>query len=193
MRFDLFKTRRNIISILVSVVIAIILWYYAKTNETIVIESTLMVQIKTPKNIIVKGVSADSIVLRIRAKKRQLNMLKKVSPIIKLSYDFPGIYKFKLEESKLSFPILLGIDDFEVESPDSIQVELDSLVRTEVSITSVKGKAFEPDKVTIVGPKSMVSNIEYLSPDSIPKGIFTTITIDNPLIEVFPNKIRVRQ
>jgi len=192
MGFDLFKNRRNIISLIASVVFAVLLWYYAKTNEIVVLDSTLMVQIKTPKNIIIKGTSSDSVKLRIRTKKRQHNILKKISPVIKLSYDFPGIYKFKLDESKLSFPVLLGIEDYEIQAPDSIQVELDSLIRTEVSITSVKGMAFEPDKVVIVGPKSMVSNIEYLSPDSIPKGIFTTITIGNPLIEVFPNKIRVR-
>jgi hypothetical protein len=193
MGFDLFKNRKNIISFIASLILAILLWYYAKTNEVVVIDSTLPVQIKTPKNIILKGISSDSVKIIIKAKKRQHNMLKKISPVVKLSYDFPGIYKFKLDENRLSFPVFLGIEDYEIQFPDSIQVELDSLIRTEVGITSVKGMSFEPDKVIIVGPKSMVSNIDYLSPDSIPKGNFTTITIGNPLIEIFPSKIRVIQ
>ena len=193
MGFDLIKNKRNIIALLLSLIIATILWSLAKTNEVVVIERVLALQIKTPKELIVKSVAPDSIEVRIKAKKRQHNMLKKISPMIKLSYHFPGTYKFGLDENKLSFPVLLGVEDFEILFPDSIQVELDSLIKTEVSITSVKDMVFEPDKVTLVGPKSLVSNIEYLSPDSIPKGAFTTITIGNPLIEVFPDKIRVRQ
>jgi hypothetical protein len=193
MGFDLFKSRKNIVSFIASLILAVLLWYYAKTNEIVVVERTLPVQIKTPKNIILKGISSDSVKVRIKAKKRQHNMLKKISPVVKLSYDFPGIYKFRLDEDRLTFPVFLGIEDYEIQFPDSIQVELDSLIRTEVGITSVKGMSFEPDKVIIVGPKSMISNIDYLSPDSIPKGNFTTITIGNPLIEIFPSKIRVRQ
>jgi hypothetical protein len=192
MGFDLIKNKRNIITLLLSLIIAVILWSLAKTNEVVEIERNFALQIKTQKDLIVKSSSTDSVKMRIKAKKRQHNMLKKVYPIIKLPYEFPGTYKLKLDESKLAFPILLGVEDYEILSPDSIQVELDSLIKTEVSITSVKGMLFEPDKVTILGPKSLVSNIEYLSPDSIPKGAFTTITIENPLIEVFPNKIRVR-
>jgi hypothetical protein len=193
MEFNLFKNRRNIILFMVSIIFAFLLWFYAKTNEIVVVERTLPVQIKTPKNIILKGVSPDSVTVKIKAKKRQHNMLNKISPVIKLLYDFPGIYKFRLDENILSFPAFLGIEDYEIQCPDSIQVEIDSLIRTKVGITSVKGMSFEPDKVIIVGPKSMVSNIDYLSPDSIPKGNFTTITIGNPLIEIFPSKIRVRQ
>ncbi len=192
MGFDLIKNRRNIITLLLSLIIAVILWSLAKTNEVVVIERNLALQIKTQKDLIVKSATIDSVKMRIKAKKRQHNMLKKISPIIKLSYEFPGTYKFRLDENKLSFPILLGVEDYEILSPDSIQLELDSLIKTEVSITSIKGMLFEPDKVTLLGPKSLVSNIEYLSPDSIPKGVFTTITIENPLIEVFPDKIRVR-
>lgn len=195
MVFDLFKNKRNIITFLASLIIGFVLWYFAKTNEVVLVDRKLKVQIKTTKTLIVKNVSADSIEVKIRAKKRQHNILKlkNFSPVINLSYDTPGIFKIKLEESSLSFPPWLGIEDYEIKSPDSLQIELDSLIRTKVSITSVKGMTFEPDKVTITGPKSIVSNIEYLSPDSIPKGSFTTITIENPLIEVFPSKIRVKQ
>jgi hypothetical protein len=193
MGFDLINNKKNIIVLFLSLVIAVILWSLAKTNEVVVIERNLALQIKTPKNLIVKSATVDSIRVRIKAKKRQHNMLKKISPIIKLSYRFPGTYKLELDENKLSFPILLGVEDYEILFPDSIQLELDSLIKIEVRITSVKGMIFEPDNVTLVGPKSLVSNIEYLSPDSIPKGTFTTITIENPLIEVFPHKIRVRQ
>jgi len=191
MGFDFFKNRKNIISLIASIIFAVILWYYAKTNEVVVVDNTFMLEVKVPKNIILKEISADSVKLRVAAKKRQQNLLKKVSPVLTLPYDFPGIYKFKLDEKNLSFPILLGIEDYEIIIPDSIQVVLDSLIRTEVSITSVKGVIFEPGKVTLRGPKSIVSNIEYLSPDSIPEGTFTTITIGNPLIEVFPSKIKV--
>jgi hypothetical protein len=193
MVFNLFKNKINIITFLASLIIGFVLWYFAKTNEVVLIEKKLKVQVKTAKTLIVKNVSADSIELEIRAKKRQLSMLKKFSPVINLPYGTPGIFKIALKESSLSFPALLGIEDYEIKSPDSIQIELDSLIRTEVSITSVKGMTFEPDKVFIVGPKSIVSNIEYLSPDSIPKGSFTTITIENSLIEVFPSRIRVKQ
>jgi hypothetical protein len=192
MGFDLLNNKRNITALLLSLIIAVILWSLAKTNEVVVIERNLALQIKTPKDLIVKSSTVDSIKVRIKAKKRQHNILKKISPTIKLSYNFPGTYKLGLDENKLSFPVLLGVEDYEILSPDSIQLELDSLIKTEVSITSVKDMIFEPDKVTLVGPKSLVSNIEYLSPDSIPKGAFTTITIENPLIEVFPNKIRVK-
>ena len=192
MAFDLVKNKRNIITFLLSLIVALILWSLAKTNEVVEVERNLALQIRTSKDLIVKNATTDSIKVKIKAKKRQHKMLKKISPIVKLSYGFPGTYKFKLDESKLSFPFLLGVENYDILFPDSIQVELDSLIKTEVSITSVKGMIFEPDKVTIMGPKSLVSNIEYLSPDSIPKGPFTTVTIENPLIEVFPDRIRVR-
>ncbi len=192
MAFELIKNKKNIITLLLSLLIAVALWFLARTNEVVVIERNLPLQIKTRKGLIVKNVMPDSINVKIKAKKRQHNMLKKVSPIIELSYDLPGTYNVMLDESKLSFPFLLGLEDYDILFPDSIQVELDSLVKTEVSITALQGMIFEPDKVTLLGPKSLVSNIEYLSPDSIPKGSFTTVTIENPLIEVFPDKIRVR-
>ena len=192
MGFDLIKNKKNIITFILSLIIAVILWSLSKTNEVVVIERNLALQIKTKKDLVVTSSTIDSIKMRIKAKKRQHNVLKKISPIVKLSYAFPGTYKFRLDETNVSFPVLLGVEDYEILSPDSIQLVLDSLIKTEVSITSIKGMLFEPDKVTLLGPKSLVSNIEYLSPDSIPKGAFTTITIENPLIEVFPNKIRVR-
>jgi hypothetical protein len=193
MAFDLINNKKNIIILLLSLIIAVILWSLAKTNETIVIERDFTFQVKTPTGLVVKGVMPDSIKMRIEAKKRQHNMLKNISPIIRLSYRFPGDYKFKLDETKISFPFLLGIEDYDVVFPDSIKVELDSLIKAEVSITSVKGMIFEPSKVTLTGPKSLVSDVKYLSPDSIPKGAFTTITTGNPLIEVYPSRIRVRQ
>jgi len=193
MAFDLINNKKDIVILFVSLIIAVILWSLAKTNETIVIERNFAFQIKVPEKLVVKNVSPDSIVMRIEAKKRQHNMLKNISPIIKLPYSFPGDYKFRLDRAEVSFPFLLGIEDYDIVFPDSIKVELDSLVRTEVSITSVKGLIFEPGKVILTGPKSLVSDIEYLSPDSIPKGSFTTVTTGNPLIEVYPRRIRVRQ
>ena len=193
MAFDLVNNRKNIVILFISLIIAFILWSLAKTNETIVIERDFAFQIKTPAGLVLKSVSPDSIGMRIRAKKRQHNILKNVSPVVRLPYRFPGDYKIGLEKAEISFPFLLGIEDYDVLFPDSIQVELDSLIRTEVSITSVKGMNFEPSKVMLTGPKSLVSDIKYLSPDSIPKGSFTTITTGNPLIEVSPSRIRVRQ
>lgn len=193
MAFDLLNNKKNIIILFISLVIAVILWSLAKTDETIVIERDFAFQIKTPAGLVVKSVMPDSIEMRIKAKKRQHNLLKNVSPVIRVPYRFPGNYKLSLEGTEISFPFLLGIEDYDVLFPDSIQVELDSLVKTEVSITSVKGMNFEPSKVTLTGPKSLVSDIKYLSPDSIPKGSFTTITTGNPLIEVYPSRIRVRQ
>jgi hypothetical protein len=193
MAFDLVNNKKNIIILLFSLIIAVILWSLAKTNETVVIERGFAFKIKIPTGLVVKSVMPDSIKMRIKAKKRQHNMLKNISPIIRLTYRFPGDYKFRLDETEIFFPFLLGIEDYNVVFPDSIKVELDSLIKTEVSITSVKGMIFEPSKVTLTGPKSLVSDVKYLSPDSIPKGSFTTITTGNPLIEVYPSRIRVRQ
>ncbi len=192
MVFDLIKNKKNIIIFFLSLVIAGIFWLLAKTNETIIIERNFAFQIKTHKDLIVKSVTPDSIRMKIKAKKRQHNMLKNVAPVIELSCFSPGDYKFSLDETEISFPFLLGIEDYEVLFPDSVRMELDSLVEIEVSVTSVKGMIFEPGKVTLTGPKSLVSDVKYLSPDSIPKGSFTTITIGNPLIEVYPSRIRVK-
>ena len=193
MAFDLLSNKKNIIILFISLIIAFVLWSLAKTNETVIIERGFSFQIKTPANLVVKSVTPDSIEMRIKAKKRQHNLLKNVSPVIRLPHRFPGNYKLDLGKAEISFPFLLGIEDYDILFPDSIQVEIDSLIKTEVSITSVKGMSFEPSKVTLTGPKSLVSDIKYLSPDSIPKGSFTTITTGNPLIEVSPSRIRVRQ
>lgn len=190
MAFDLISNKKYIITFLLSLIIAVILWFLAKTNEVVVSEKHLALKMKTPKNLIVKSATPDSVKVRIRAKKR--NLLRDITPVLKISYGSPGTYKFKLNKDKLSFPFLLGAEDYDILSTDSVRIELDSLIRTEVNITSVKDMVFEPGEVTIMGPKSLVSNIEYLSPDSIPKGSFTTVTIENPLIEVFPDKIRVK-
>lgn len=191
MGFDLFKNRKNIIAIILSLIIAFLLWFYAKTNETLVAERKFKLRVETPNNLIVKSFSSDSIQIRVKAKKRQHKILSNISPSVILPSSSPGIHKFKLEEDQIYFPFWLGVEDYEIQAPDSLQVELDSLIRTEVRITSIKDLSFEPDKVTVEGPKSFVSNIGYLSPDSIPQGPFTTITIEDSLVNVFPSRIKV--
>ncbi|MEO0293503.1 MAG: hypothetical protein ABIN61_04680 [candidate division WOR-3 bacterium] len=194
MAFEFLSNKKisNIFTFLISLFIATISWYFAKTNEIISIEKKLKLQMKVKQYLIVKNSSVDSVEIKIRAKKRQFDLIrtKKISPILILPFDKPGIFKIKLEERNMTFPSWLGIEDFIVKAPDSIKIEIDSLIEKKVNLTPVREMVFLPQKVTIIGPKSLISNIEYLSPDSIPKGFITTITIENPLIKVYPNKIK---
>ena len=54
MVFDLVKNKKNIIAFLLSLIIALILWSLAKTNEVVEVERNLALQIKTSKDLIVK-------------------------------------------------------------------------------------------------------------------------------------------
>jgi hypothetical protein len=76
-------------------------------------------------------------------------------------------------------------------SPDSITLKVTGKIRLQRIL--IKGIKSDPEKVTVKGPKSIIKDINYLFPDSIPVGNITTITLENKLIRVIPDRIRIKR
>jgi hypothetical protein len=117
----------------------------------------------------------------------------RISPIIKIPENNPGFQTIHLKKENLRFPAYLRVKNFEIVEPDSIIIRIDSIVEKEVTIILSKGINCIPEKVTIRGPKSFIRDIKYLSPDSIPVGDITTITLGTKFIKVIPDKIKIER
>ncbi len=191
LKIQKYNIRKNIAPIIISLVLGIAFWFYAKTDATVTNRIKYPVRIKTSKNLILTNSSSDSITLEVTGKVRLQSMLQSIIPKIRIPNKQPGLITIQLEKKVFIFPAYLRIKDFKIVSPDSIRIQLDSLIFKDVRIILSKGLSSNPEKVTIRGPKSFIKDINYLSPDSIPSGNITTITIENKLIRVIPNRIRI--
>ncbi len=193
MEFNILTSKKNIISIFISLLLGIVFWYYAKTDSVVTIQRKYPLKIESLDYLITKSVSSDSITLEITAKIRVQRILRTVVPIIAVPNKQPGSLQMAIKKEELIFPAWLKVMNYQIVEPDSIKINLDSLIQKKVKIASVKGIEFAPNVVIIKGPKSLIKNIDYLSPDSIPTGRITTITVSNKLIEVMPHKIWVKK
>lgn len=192
-KIQIYNLKKNIIPILIAFVIGIAFWFYAKTDTIVTNKIKYPVGIKTHKNLIMTESFPDSITLSITGKIRLLRLLMRISPIIKITKNNPGFQTIHLKKENLRFPAYLRVKNFEIIEPDSIIIHIDSIVEKEVTIILSKGISSIPDKVIIRGPKSIIRDINYLSPDSIPVGDITTITLGTKLIKVVPDKIKIEK
>lgn len=192
-KIQIYNLRKNIIPILIAFVIGIAFWFYAKTDAIVTNKIKYPVKINTHKNLIMTESFPDSVTLSITGKIRLLRLLMRISPIVKIPKNNPGFQTIHLKEENLRFPAYLRIKNFEIIEPDSIIIRIDSIVEKEVTIILSKGISSNPDKATIRGPKSIIRDINYLSPDSIPVGDITTITLGTKLIRVIPDKIKIER
>lgn len=193
LKIQIYNLRKNIIPILIAVVIGVTFWFYAKTDAIIIKKIKYPVEIKTNEDFIMTESFPDSITLSITGKIRLLSLLTKITPIIRFPANNPGFHTINLKKEDLRFPAYLRVKDFEIIEPDSIIIRIDSIVEKEVAIILSKGINSDPEKVTIRGPKSIIKDVNYLSPDSIPVGDITTITLGNKLIKVIPNRIKIKR
>lgn len=193
LKIQFYNIRKNIAPILIALIIGIAFWFYTKTDAIITNRIKYPVKIKTTESLIMTNASPDSITLKVTGKIRLQRLLKRVTPTIKVPKCSPGFQTIYLEENDLKFPAYLRVKDFEIIDPDSITIRLDSIIEKKVIIILIKGIKSDPEKVTIKGPKSIIKDINYLFPDSIPVGNITTITLENKLIRVIPDRIRIKR
>jgi len=193
LKIRIYNDRKSIIPIIIALLLGIAFWFYAKTDSVVTTKAKYPVEFITHKNLILIETSTDSVTLKIKGKLRLQQMLRTISPRIKVSYNYPGVLTIPVEKNTLIFPAWLKIKDFTIIEPESIKVHLDSIAFKKVKVILSKGLESDPQKITIKGPKSLIKDIDYLSPDSIPTGNITTITIDNKLIEVKPNRVRIKR
>lgn len=193
LKIQIYNIRKNIAPILIALIMGIAFWFYTKTDATITNRIKYPVKIKTTESLIMTNASPDSITLKVTGKIRLQRLLQRVTPTITVPKCSPGFQTIYLEENALKFPAYLRVKDFEIIDPDSITIRLDSIIEKKVIIILIKGIKSDPEKVIIKGPKSIIKDINYLFPDSIPVGNITTITLENKLIRVIPDRIRIKR
>ena len=184
---------RNLAPLIISLSLGTAFWFYAKTDSVITTYMKFPIKVETSRNLIVTTISPDSLTLRVTGKLRLQQILQNTVPRIKASYNHTGMFTIALEENSLRFPVWLRVKEFDIIEPDSIKIHLDSLIQKKIPVILIEGLHSSPGEVTIKGPRSIIENISYISPDSIPKGNITTITIVDKLIEVKPHRIRIKR
>ena len=187
----IYNNIKNITPIIASFIMGISFWFYAKTDTTITSLIKYPVKVNPPHHLIMTNAFPDSITLKVTGKIRLQWILRSISTIIKIPSKHTGLQTIQLKKQNLRFPAYLRLKNYEIVDPDSIKIRLDSLIQKEVKIILSRGLRSDPEKVIIKGPKGIIKDINYLSPDSIPTGNLTTITLENRLINVFPNKVRI--
>lgn len=193
MAFNIFRKRKNIYLAIISIILGIFIWYYARTDAVITDEKGFSYIFKTPPHLIVKESRPDSIILEVKAKVRVHRFIRKVKPTINIKERKTGTQVLNLERDNIIFPVWVNILDYKIIRPETLVVTVDSLVEKKVPLITIGEINFEPKEITLRGPKTLLNDINYLSPDSIPKGEITTVTVKNKLVEVYPRKLRIQK
>lgn len=191
MPFD--RNIKNVSFIFLSIILGGAFWYYAKTDTTVTTTMKLPLKVIPPPGYVIIKQIPDSITLKLSTKLRTRNILKKVSPIIALEEVKNDEFTEKLKKDILKFPVWLRIKNYEIIESEELLIEMDTSISKKVRVIIPGGVEFVPEEVTIKGPEKMIRNINHVSPDSLPSGNTTTITIKNKFISVKPRFINIVQ
>jgi YbbR domain-containing protein len=163
----------NYIYKILSVLIALFLWFFAQS------EKTAEVTLKIP--IVINALPADEVIindvpqyieLTLSGPSSEIFSYANTKPLYRLNLLKTGVgnYIFNISPSEFDLPGRLKIDTI---YPNNITVSLDRMVSrtvdTGVSIVgspsppaTLEGIVTEPDKVTITGPSTIISNINII-------------------------------
>lgn len=178
---------------LVSLCLAILLWYFVGGED--VVEKNVMVPVEVinlPNDLIISNKYKKEVEVTVRGPRSiLLEMGQKQSPFqIDLADASPGT---RVEEIVAeNIPVSRGIDVQRVQ-PSSIILSLDKLIKKELSINAVtegsvtpgyvlQDLRLDPRTITITGPQTILSRVEVLK--TIPiniDGLFDSIQLQIPL------------
>ena len=167
---------------LVSLILAVGLWYYAVGEESIEVTRTLPVEIKLGnEKMSIVGKPSRVIVVTLQAPRSLLSNLAteelKAEHLIK-KVETPGDYSFRLEPSEIQLPSekirVVRID------PETIQVKVDEIIVKKLGIEPdflgdpAIGYRLDPSKVQldprvalVEGPKSQLEKVEKIKTQPI--------------------------
>ncbi len=168
---------RNWTAKLVSLVLAVGLWYYSVGEEGVEVTRTIPVEIKIDnEKMSVVGKPARLVVATLQAPRSLLSNLaseelKAVHRIKKV--ETPGDYSFRLEAREIKLPSekirVLRIE------PEAIQVKVDEIIVQKIEIEPIflgepafgyrldmNGVQLDPRSVLVEGPKSQVENLRKI-------------------------------
>lgn len=171
-RLSKFVTNNYVYKIL-SVLIAIFLWFFAQS------EKTSEVTLKVP--VVINAMPAGEVIITDVPQYIELTLSGPSSALfsyanskpfyrINLSKTGGGNYIFNVSPSEFDLPNRLKIDSV---YPNNITISLDRMVSRTVDVgvsivgnppahTAFKGIETEPDKVMITGPSTIISNINVV-------------------------------
>ncbi len=167
-----FWTRDWILKI-ISLVIAVVLWLYVGGED--VVDKTVLVPVEVinlPENLIISNKFKKEIEVTVRGPRSLLvEMDKKQSPIqIDLNEVKPGTHVKTIEHDLI--PVSRGVEIQRVQ-PSTIILSLDKLIEKQFAIHAVtegtvssgfilKNIRINPEFISITGPKTVLSQIDFL-------------------------------
>jgi len=187
---DYFTT--NIGKKILAITLAIILWIIANFEQDIEknIEIDILYNDLSP-DLIIKSAPPESLNLRIRGSRTKLSILKteNYSYPISLNKVASGVSKFNIRTEQIRIP---GVNIIGL-SPSEIKLEIDHLITRKVKINPKIGlpdigfnvvgtPKVQPISVKISGPKSILSELQFINTDEVKiEGEQTNFTIEVPL------------
>jgi hypothetical protein len=187
---DYFTT--NIGKKILAITLAIILWIIANFEQDI--EKNIEIDIQyndLSPDLIIKSAPPESLNLRIRGSRTKLSILKteNYSYPISLNKVASGVSKFNIRTEQIRIP---GVNIIGL-SPSEIKLEIDHLIIKKVKINPKIGlpdigfnvvgtPKVQPSSVKISGPKSILSELQFINTDEVKiEGEQTNFTIEVPL------------
>lgn len=168
------KQSRLLLKIL-SVFLAITLWFYVLNSEQLEIENKYLIKIDEPIGLAVSSKVPEFVSVKLSGSRAFISKL--VVPddpiILTLSKSEINNKKAILEIKESMIPVAFGVDIKEI-LPSSIEVELDKVAQKKVPVKArfsgeldpklrLVTSEIHPDKVTVKGPRSILKEIEYVS------------------------------
>ncbi len=182
----------NIGKKILAITLAIILWIIANFEQDI--EKNIEIDIQyndLSPELIIKNSPPEALNIRIRGSRTKLSTLKtdNYSYPISLSNVKRGISKFNIRAEQIRIPgvQILGL------SPSELDIEIDDLITKTIKIKPNIGlpdigfnvvgtPKVSPKSVKVKGPKSILSDLEFINTDEIKiEGEKTDFTIEVPL------------
>ena len=187
---DYFTT--NIGKKILAITLAIILWIIANFEQDI--EKNIEIDIQyndLSPDLIIKSAPPESLNLRIRGSRTKLSILKteNYSYPISLNKVASGVSKFNIRTEQIRIP---GVNIIGL-SPSEIKLEIDHLITKKVKINPKIGlpdigfnvvgtPKVQPSSVKISGPKSILSELQFINTDEVKiEGEQTNFTSEVPL------------
>lgn len=175
-----------------AITIAVILWIIANFEQDIEKNITIDIQYnRLPADLIITNNPPQKLNLRVRGSRTKLAILNTENYTFPINLDevTKGVSKFDIrtDQIRMTDIQIIGL------SPAEITVETDNLVEKNVAVKPNIGipdigfkilnePKVEPETVTVSGPKSLLSNINFINTDLVSiEGEKSNFTIEVPL------------
>ncbi|MCL4558912.1 MAG: CdaR family protein [Deltaproteobacteria bacterium] len=173
----------NYVYKILSVLIAVFLWFFAQSEKTSTVTLKVPVIIDAlPEGEVIVNDVPRYIELTLSGPSSEIFHYASGKPVYTINLLKTGVgnYIFSVSSSEFDIPDRLKI---ETVYPDSITVSLDRVVSRQVDVgvsivgnpppnTTLKGIVMEPDRVVITGPSTIISTINVVMTEPVDIGKF---------------------